>query len=495
MRQPMRQGMQSQSIRSRVALAVSCVAFTFVYVITATSFRNSFLLDPDTFLHISVGKLILQTGHFPIADQFSYTAFGKAWFATDWISELIFAVLYGGSRWLGVTEIVAVTGALISGVLCFYLATKLRLSIAFGLTVVIIALISPHFLARPVILSYLLLSVWTILVLETDDRNTWAEWQGFVFIPLMMLWANVHGSFTFGLVVFYLFMGNAIRDTCIKRDLGRFRRLLVLLCGVTIAAMVTPYGPFATLKTVKLMSDPALATIDEWRAPDFQHDPFHLVAIIGLFALAMYFGVQVRGPRLLTLLLVTVFALEHKRGLGLFALVAPLVLVRPLSDFIPWIRVQDETTDPVIRFFSKRSGAVALTCTLIVAITGIVMWTVGPRIQPPAERSPENAIAAAKRAGIKGNVLNSHGFGGYLIFEGIPTFVDGRVELYGNEFLRRYFDALKLIDPDDAVQLLKQYNIRWALLQPNEPIAFMLKSNGWVQLYSDQSAIVLANNQ
>ena len=77
--------MQSQSVRSRVALAAACVAFTFVYVITATLFRNSFLIDPDTFLHISVGKWMLQNGRFLDADPFSYTAFGKAWFATDWI--------------------------------------------------------------------------------------------------------------------------------------------------------------------------------------------------------------------------------------------------------------------------------------------------------------------------------------------------------------------------------------------------------------------------
>jgi hypothetical protein len=486
--------MQNQSGRSRVALAVACVAFTFVYVITATLFRNSFLLDPDTFLHISVGKWILQNGRFPVADQFSYTAFGKAWFATDWISELIFAVLYGASQWRGVTEIVAVTGALISGVLCFYLATKLRLSIAFGLTVVIVALISPHFLARPVILSYLLLSVWTILVLEIEDRNKWVEWQGFILIPLMLLWANVHGSFTFGLVVFYLFLGNAIWDVGIKKDLRRFLRLLVLIGGVTIAAMVTPYGPLATFKTVKLMSDPALNNIDEWRTPDFQHDPFHLIAIVGLFALVAYFGVRLRGPQLMTLLLVTVFALEHKRGLGLFALVAPLVLIRPLSDCVPWIRVQDGVLDPVIRFFGKRSGTVVLVCTMVVAINGIVMWTIGARIQPPAGRAPENAITAAKRAGIEGNVLNSHGFGGYLIFEGIPPFVDGRVELYGNQFLRRYFDAMKLVNPDEATQILEQYDVHWALLQPGEAIAFLLKADGWVQLYADQSAIVFVKH-
>jgi hypothetical protein len=51
------------------------------------------------------------------------------------------------------------------------------------------------------------------------------------------------------------------------------------------------------------------------------------------------------------------------------------------------------------------------------------------------------------------------------------AFVDGRVELYGNQFLRRYFDAMKLINPDDATQLLKENDVRWALLHPEEPIA------------------------
>ena len=212
--------MQIQNLRTRGALAAACVAFTFVYVITAIFFRNSFLIDPDTFLHISVGKWMLQNGRFPVVDQFSYTAFGKAWFATDWISELIFAVLYRASQWRGVTEIVAVTAALISGVLCLYLATKLRLSIAFGLAIVMVALISPHFLARPVIFSYLLLSVWIILILEIEDQKDWAGQRGFILIPLMLLWANVHGSFTFGLAVFYLFLCNAIWDTYNKKDLA-----------------------------------------------------------------------------------------------------------------------------------------------------------------------------------------------------------------------------------------------------------------------------------
>ena len=132
-----------------------------------------------------------------------------------------------------------------------------------------------------------------------------------------------------------------IETNTLIREFQKLRRLLVLFVGVTIAAVITPNGPFSALKSVQLMRDPALGNIDEWHPPDFQKDRFHLISIVGLFALLAYFGIRLRGPRLLTLLLVTVFALEHERGLGLFALVAPLLIVRPLSECVPWIGVQD----------------------------------------------------------------------------------------------------------------------------------------------------------
>ena len=494
MHHAIRELIRNQSVGARIALAAACVAFTFVYLITATLVRNELLNDPDTFWHIRTGQWILDNGRFPIVDQFSYTAFGKTWIATDWISELVFAALYRAGQWRGVTEIVAVTCALISGVLSLYLARKLRLSIALGLTAIIIALISPHFLARPAIFSYLLLTVWIVLILEIEDRDEWGGPRGFILIPMMLLWANVHGSFTFGLAVFYLFLGNALYEAYVKRDLQKLRRLLVLFAGVTIAAVITPNGPFSALRTVQLMNIPALGNIDEWHAPDFQNDKFHLISIVGLFALLAYFGIRLRGPRLLTLLLVTVLALEHRRGLGLFALVAPLLIVRPLSACVPWLGVQDHVLDPVTRFANRRSGVVALACTVVVASTGITMWTTASRIEPPARLAPEKAISAAALAGFKDNVLNSYEFGGYLIFKGIPTFVDGRFELYGNQFLQRYFDSMALTNADEASQFLKQYDVHWALLRPGEPIAFMLKATGWVQLYADDSAIVLAKS-
>jgi hypothetical protein len=474
---------------TRISLAAACTSFACVYVVIA-ALKPRLLIDPDTFLHITVGEWILQNRSFPTADTFSYTRIGQRWIATDWIAEVIFAILYSIGRWGAVTEIVAATSGLISGILTFYFARNLRLSLALGLPIIITLLISTQFLARPVIFSFLLITIWIALILQLED-NGWRQRWAYVLIPLMLLWANVHASFTFGLVVAYFFLCNAVYQAYIKEDVVKLRRLVGLLAGITVAALVTPYGPLSALRTLHLMSIPALAQIDEWHAPDFQNDPIHLASIVGVFALIAYSGMEIRGPRLFTLLLVTVLALEHRRGLNVFALVAPLLLARPLATWAPYLGVQ-HVLDPVARFADKKLAAIAIACLSLLLITGVMRWVMARAVQPPSSAAPERAIAAAKAAGVTGHMLNSYGFGGYLIFSGIQPLIDGRVDLYGNEFLQRYFSAMRLTDENDAKALLKQYDVRWALLRPHAPIAFMLKTDGWVELYRDDNAIVLA---
>jgi hypothetical protein len=474
--------------QSRVALGAACMSASGIYVLAA--FLPGILNDPDTFLHISIGEWILKHGRFPNVDPFSYTKFGQRWIATDWLSEIALAIFYEIGKWRGIVEIVAVTCGLISGVLTFYLARIVRLSVALGIPVSIILLLSPQFLARPVIFSFLLISIWIVIILELEDKG-WTKPLGYILIPVMLLWANVHASFTFGLVILYFFLCTAIYEAYTESAAGTLRHLIILLVAVTAAALISPYGPLSALRTIRLMSIPALAQINEWAPPDFLHDPIHLASIVGVFGILAYSGISLRGPRLFTLLMVTVFALEHKRGLALFGVVIPLLLARPISMWAPRVGVQS-VLDPVARFINRRTGAIAVACVAIVSITGVVHWMMGSPRRPPSDIAPEAALAAAQVAGVNGHVFNAYNFGGYLIFNGVPTFVDGRVGLYGDAFLKRYFDAMRLTDAHEAVRLLTQYDVSWALLRPGDPIVFMLETKGWVQLYRDDSAIVFA---
>ena len=51
--------------------------------------------------------------------------------------------------------------------------------------------------------------------------------------------------------------------------------------------------------------------------------------------------------------------------------------------------------------------------------------------------TPATALVSAQRLGLSGPVLNSEIFGGYLVFRGVPSFFDGRIEMYGTDFLAR----------------------------------------------------------
>ena len=118
-----------------------------------------------------------------------------------------------------------------------------------------------------------------------------------------------------------------------------------------------------------------------------------------------------------------------------------------------------------------------------------------PLLLRPLERSddpvtPLSALAAAARLGIEGPVFNSEGFGGYLTFRGIPTFIDGRAELYGNAFLDDYLRAARG-DEVTLSQLLDRYGVTWTLLQPQEGAVSRLDVlSGWRRVYTDAEAVI-----
>ena len=110
---------------------------------------------------------------------------------------------------------------------------------------------------------------------------------------------------------------------------------------------------------------------------------------------------------------------------------------------------------------------------------------------PDRSIAPKAAIDFVRQNGISGNVFNSYDFGGYLIFSGIPTFIDGRVTPYTDDFLRKYSEAVNLVDIEKAFLLLDEYKVTWVILRPKEPLAKALaQSAEWDEAYSDKYSVV-----
>jgi hypothetical protein len=80
--------------------------------------------------------------------------------------------------------------------------------------------------------------------------------------------------------------------------------------------------------------------------------------------------------------------------------------------------------------------------------------------------------------------------GGFLIFHGVKPFIDGRADMYGDDFFDAYVKALQ---PDRAklLALLAKYKVQWTILDAKDPAVQLLDVlPGWKRLYGDKYAVV-----
>src|SRR5216684_3260853 len=60
-------------------------------VVLAPAGWGRLLQDGDTGLHIRIGDFIIQNGHVPTTDPFSFTRSGHHWLATEWLTGVSFS--------------------------------------------------------------------------------------------------------------------------------------------------------------------------------------------------------------------------------------------------------------------------------------------------------------------------------------------------------------------------------------------------------------------
>jgi hypothetical protein len=293
------------------------------------------------------------------------------------------------------------------------------------------------------------------------------------------VWANLHGS---GVLALGL-IGPVVLEALLREARSVWPRVILRWLPFTVLAVaascLTPHGPEPLLMPLTtLAAGPALAWISEWRPQDFSHiGGFELLLLAGIFALSR--GVTLPVVRVLVVIGLLHFALAQIRNADLLGMLAPLYLAAPLG------RTFGAPTGIDAAGPSRGLNLAALG--VLVAISGAAL---ARDIRPAAAITPQAAIAQADLTGT-GRVLNDYAFGGYLIFAGIPTFIDGRSELYGGPFIDRYNRAIALIDLGDFLKLLDDYNINATLLAPQTPAVAMLdRLPQWQRVYGDDVAVV-----
>ena len=114
------------------------------------------------------------------------------------LPQIILFWIYDWLGWRGLILLCGLVITLTFVLLYALLARELRATVALGASAISLLFVSNHFLARPHLLTFPIIVVWTAsLARASEEDRAPSAW----LLPLMTLWANLHGGFTLGLLL------------------------------------------------------------------------------------------------------------------------------------------------------------------------------------------------------------------------------------------------------------------------------------------------------
>ena len=310
----------------RRGIRVTPLLFFLALVAGLLGVSEGLLQDPDTHWHIAVGRWIWESRSVPWFDVFSHTFAGAPWIAKEWLSQLIFYGVFAAAGWRGVAALTAIVIAASFALLFRWLRSRINSTAALLLAALAFELATVSMLARPHVLVFPILILWTGGLVEAAERGS-PPWR---LVALMTLWANLHGSFTIGFALAGILAVEAMLAVPRQQRPAAALRWSVFLAAVVLAACATPYGYRAMWVTATLFgSGEPLRYIIEW-----QPLPFHWIGILAcgmLISLLLGLALRPRENLLRIVVVVVLFGcmmLRHQQFLCLFELVMWLSVIR-----------------------------------------------------------------------------------------------------------------------------------------------------------------------
>ncbi len=226
-----------------------------------------FSADPDLWGHIRFGQETLSRLAVVHNDPYSYTAFGHPWHNHEWLTEVIMALLYNK---LGVIGLklwkFAGAGAIVSLLTVGMNQTGASARIQLSALAVCVVTLMPSMQFRPQLFTFVLFAGLLALLAADRYRGGARLWTA---VPLMALWANLHGGFIIGVAALTIYApAVAIVGLVRRRTMERACLAAAVAIAATAATLLTPYGLDNWLAVIHAVGNPLTRRlIQDWESP------------------------------------------------------------------------------------------------------------------------------------------------------------------------------------------------------------------------------------
>lgn len=527
-----------------ILIAIFCVC------VTPVTFQN------DTYYTIKIGELIKNNGidmmdHFSWHENLSYTY-------PHWLYDFFTYLIYSIGGFKGVYIITCVLSAIL-GISIFLVNSKLTKSksISFIITMGVIYALKPYIAARAQLVTFILF-IWELFFIEKFIENRKIGY-GIGLILISTLIANLHvATWPFFFVLFLPYIGEyliaIVSDIIIykkckmlvikhkmkkaqkKNDIEKLKELqiklqeqedknlkikdkrenknnsyklvikrkenvkfliiIMIICAFT--GLLTPLGDTPYTYLYKTMKGNTTQNISEHLPLTLINNTNAMCVLVIFLAILIFTKTKIRLSDLFMLSGLCYLMFSTRRQFSIFVLICSVILTKFIVDLI------NTYTKKGIKEFEEAFRNVLVVISLTVLIGLMSYDAVKPKLDDKFVDSKSYPVEACdyilENIDLsKARFYNEYNYGSYMLFRGIPVFIDSRADLYAPEFSGNKDEDIftDFINTSSVSKFyedtFKKYNITHIITGKNSKTNMLITKThdkNYKEIYSDDKFVI-----
>lgn len=533
------------TILAVILIAIFCIA------ITPVSLQN------DTFYTIRIGEHITQNG-IDMQDPFSWHE-DLAYTYPHWLYDLLTYFIYDAFGLQGIYIVTCILSAIL-GITIYFTNTKLAKNkpFSFLITIGVMYLIRDYIAARAQLVTFILF-VLTILLIEKFLETKKKRYAvGLVIIPILI--ANLHlAVFPFYFVLYLPYIGEyilallaemliykkikiaiiklrikmlskndknkekieklqkqlkALEERVDKVKVKRTKELqnpykiklnknnnvkwLILVMIICIfTGLLTPLGDTPYTYLVKTMQGNTTQNINEHLPMTLAKDIPTMCTLVLFLAILIFTKVKIRLSDLFMLGGLCYLMLMTKRQFTMFALICSVILNKMIVELVKtYTKIE---INNIVKRCTTIIGMLSITIIMLIFSYYMAKDKVKDQYINEADYPVQACNYIIENIDLsQAKFYNEYNYGSYMLYRGIPVFIDSRADLYAPEFSGKKEDIFSdFIDTSNIgtfyEDTMEKYGITHVINYKNSKMNMIIektKDPRYKELYRDDHFVI-----
>lgn len=474
-------------------------------------------LQNDTFYTIKIGEHIIQEKGIDMKDPFSWHE-NLEYTYPHWLYDVMIYSIYNLDGMTGI-YISTCIFSIILGITIYKVNEKLVKNkvLSFVITIGAMYLLKDFITARAQLVTFILFELELFCIERLLDTCKKRYGIGLIIISILM--ANLHVAvWPFFFVLYLPYIAEFI-IYCIEEHMAKkfgkevkqgdklemqkrpgMKYLIIVMIICALTGFLTPLGTTPYTYLYKTMQGNTTQNINEHLPMTLINEDNILCVLIIFLAVLIFTKAKIRLCDLFMLCGLTFLMLMTQRQASIFVIICSVILNRLIYS---WITSQvKDFDDRVLNFAMNGFGVFMLSSVIIM----FCMYFIKPKLNQtyidentyPVKMS-DWILEYFEREQIdlsEVRLFNEYNYGSYLLFRGIPVFIDSRCDLYAPEYnpgVSIFDDFIASSNLNDWFEIrLAKYNITHMILYKDSKMNMIIERgnlDGYKLLKQDENFV------